>query len=1102
MSNFPPPPPAGASRPPMPPANGAQPGGFQQPRPQQYVPGQRPPPPPPSQAGAQQMPPPGWRPPAGAGGIGAPPQFRPAPQPPQQQNMPPPPAISQAQQYQPQPQTQGVPAPQQMQMQVQMRPQQLPPMPGAAVSPAQQYGQPLQRPLQQPQPQQQRPQYLPPQAGQNAGGGMGALTQQMGSMGMGMGMGQQQQQQQQPQSMHSPPPGTQRQTQTQNQRTRRAYVSASPVPGVTGQMPPAGYPPISGAGQAQGYPGAQPAGYPPMAGAPLGGPQTFVPGAQAPTPVASGAPGSPYGHATGQQPQMVGQPAPFEPPKPRIDPSQLPTPIAVHARDQGLFAGQPYSTANKTTVPIACTEYTAVDEGNSNPRFVRLTMNNIPKTAELLKASHLPMGMIVQPLADLAAGEEAIKLIDFGEEGPIRCLRCKTYINPHMAFINGGKTFVCNMCRHENDVPADYFCNLDMMGRRLDCGMRPELRNGSVEFVATKDFIARPPEAASFVFAIDVTWAAVQSGMVAQAAAAIKAALYGGAGLPAGARVGIITFDRSAHFYSLAPTLEQAQMMVVPDVQDMFVPLHEGLVVDPLEARHLIEPLLDSLPAMFAKNHAAEPVLGAVVQATHEALRGRGGKLVVFQTALPTFGPGSLKQRDDAKLHNTDKERSLYEPQDAFYRDWAVKLVEEGICCSLYLFPSAYMDAATLSQLSTLTGGELYSYPAFEGGRDGRRLASDVCADVGRTYGSNAVLRIRTSDGLRVDEHYGNLFMRNHVDVELAGVTSDTAIAAVLQHDGKLDENQDVYFQMALLYTTSDGQRRIRVHNLAIPCTTLIGNLFKFSDVDTSMNLVSKIAVAEALTTPLRSIREKLTDQCVQIHTAYRRNCATHSSPAQLILSESYKLSPLYTLSLLKSPAIRSGADVPIDQRIYHMCLLRQFSVRKSLDYLYPTIAPLHSLAENEGLPDEATGVIAMPPLVRASYPMLDVAGAYLLSSGGHLILWLGRQVSPTFLQEALGVPSLESVDVGMHALPELSTALSQKVRNIAAKLVPARAGFASIQIARQGMDRAETPFALMLVEDRNNDNMSYVDFLCAIHRQIQIETRPKENQEPKWSYN
>ncbi|KAI9503012.1 COPII coat Sec23p-Sfb3p heterodimer component [Coemansia spiralis] len=1044
----------GMQRPPRPPPPSSTPSGGQIPHLQNSVQGTQrpmmPPPPPGSQPPVQ-----GWRPPASpANGMhqpgypsqqGAPtPQYRPVPRP---------------QQPIPQAQSPGVSAPPQ---------QQIPPH------------------MQQHQHQQQN---------------MAALAQQMGGMGITQPLQQDGQ---------SPP----LQPQSQKQRPKRVYPTANPA-----QMAPqpaaAGYPPVTNP-QTPGFPGTCVPGYPSPAGAPISGPQTFVPGAQVPAPMPSagqpyarspagtsmpvGAGGIPQAVMPGQQP--ITQPAQYEPQKPRIDPNQMPSPKAVHAHDQEIHGAQPYSTALKTNVPLACTRFTAIDEGNSNPRFVRLTMYNIPHTEELLKASHLPLGIIVQPLADLASTEEPVKLIDFGEEGPIRCLRCKTYINPHMAFINGGKNFVCNMCSHENAVPEDYFCNLDMAGMRLDRGMRPELSNGTVEFVATKDFINRQPVSASFVFAIDVTWSAVQNGLVAQAAAAIKDAIYGGSGLPPDAKVGIITFDRSAHFYSLLPSLDQAQMMVVPDIQDVFVPINDGFVVDPYESQHVIESLLDSLPSMFAKNRTAEPVLGAVVQVVHEALRGCGGKLFVFQTAMPTFGPGSLKQRDDPKLHNTEKERALFEPQDTFYHDWAVKFVEEGICCNLYMFPSAYMDAATISQLSTVTGGELYSYPGFDANRDGKHFAADLRADVQRTYGGSAVLRIRTSDGLRIDEHYGNLFMRNHVDVELAGVTSDSAIGAVLQYDGKLDEKQDVYFQIALLYTTSDGQRRIRVHNLAVPCTTLIGNMFRHSEVDTSMNLISKMAVSEALTTPLKNVREKLTDRCVQILTAYRRNCASGSSPGQLILPEQYKLSPLYTLALLKSPAIRGGADVPIDQRIYHMCLLRQFSVHKSMDYFYPQIVPLHSLAEHEGVIDETSGVVVLPAFTRASYTMLDPAGAYLLSSGGSLAMWVGRQISPSFVQEALGFSSVEQIDATINSLPKLDTVLNQKINAIAQQLLPDRAEFVYVQVIRQGMDQAEVQFASKLVEDRNNDNMTYVDFVCAIHRQIQVEVRPKGPVEPKWSYN
>lgn len=39
--------------------------------------------------------------------------------------------------------------------------------------------------------------------------------------------------------------------------------------------------------------------------------------------------------------------------------------------------------------------------------------------------------------------------------------------------------------------------------------------------------------------------------------------------------------------------------------------------------------------------------------------------------------------------------------------------------------------------------------------------------------------------------------------------------------------------QCALLYTTIDGQRRIRVSTLSLPCTTILSNLFRSADLDT-----------------------------------------------------------------------------------------------------------------------------------------------------------------------------------------------------------------------------------------------------------------------------
>ncbi|KAK9718103.1 COPII coat Sec23p-Sfb3p heterodimer component [Basidiobolus ranarum] len=772
-------------------------------------------------------------------------------------------------------------------------------------------------------------------------------------------------------------------------------------------------------------------------------------------------------------------------PRSRVDPDSIPSPIVVQERNQIDFNDKPYMTCSRTSVPLASTNFKAIDEGCSNPRFMRMTTYNIPATSDLLRSSHLPLGMIVQPLAELRCDEAPIDVVDFGESGPIRCSRCQGYINPFVTFTDGGRRFICNLCRFENEVPDTYFCNLDMNGRRLDIDVRPELKYGTVEFVATKEYCNRPPVPASFIFAIDVSWNAIQSGMINSAAQAIRDTFYSGKGISNGVRVGIITYDRSVHFYNLSSNLEQAQMMVVPDVHDMFVPLDEGFLVDPNQSRSIIEDLLDNLPSMFANNRIVEPALGAAMQSVYMALKDFGGKVFNFHTCLPTFGPGSLESRDIVKLVGTDKETSLFVPHDTFYKSLGANLVESGISVDMFLFTNSYVDIATIGTLATLTGGDIHHYHKFDAEKDGLKFRQELQHNVTRPFGFNGVLRIRCSNGLSVDDHLGNFHMRNATDVEFGGIDSDKAIGVVIKHDSKVDEKLDATFQCALLYTTTTGQRRIRLHNLSVPVTTLMSNMFKYADMDAIINLMVKDAVTQSLSTPLKTVRNKLTEQCFRILGSYRKHCASTTTPGQLILPETLKLFPLNSLTILKTEALRNGVDVLIDSRVTCMRMLKSIGVSQSIVCLYPRLFPVHSLT---GAHEDENGVFLTPPMIRDSYTRLETNGAYFLCSTETLMFWIGSQISSEFLQNVFGVSSLQEIDPSICTLPALDNPVSERLRALLHHLQKDSVRYPMLQLVRQSIDRSESKFASLLVEDKNNDNMSYVDYLCFIHRQIQNE--------------
>merc|ERR1712226_731603 len=99
------------------------------------------------------------------------------------------------------------------------------------------------------------------------------------------------------------------------------------------------------------------------------------------------------------------------------------------------------------------------------------------------------------------------------------------------------------------------------------------------------------------------------------------------------------------NFYNCNAALAQPQQMTVGDVDDMFVPLAKGLMVDVVESEAVIDSLLEQIPAMFAETRETETILGPVIQTGKEALMAAdmAGKLVVFHYNLPVAAaPGAL----------------------------------------------------------------------------------------------------------------------------------------------------------------------------------------------------------------------------------------------------------------------------------------------------------------------------------------------------------------------------------------------------------------------------------------------------------------------------
>lgn len=183
------------------------------------------------------------------------------------------------------------------------------------------------------------------------------------------------------------------------------------------------------------------------------------------------------------------------------------------------------------------------EDANCDPAYMQLTTGVIPASAQLAASAGIPLGACIHPLADLP-GMPELPTVDFGASGVVRCKACRAYVNPFVEWLENGRMWKCNICGVINETTASYYCGLDGNGQRLDRNDRAELCRGSVEIIAPVEYMVRSPQPPAFTFLFDVSYQAVESGLLRAACASVKEQLRS---LPGGDRtlVCFMTFSNS-----------------------------------------------------------------------------------------------------------------------------------------------------------------------------------------------------------------------------------------------------------------------------------------------------------------------------------------------------------------------------------------------------------------------------------------------------------------------------------------------------------------------------------------------------------------------------
>ncbi|KAI1900929.1 hypothetical protein AGOR_G00054890 [Albula goreensis] len=760
-----------------------------------------------------------------------------------------------------------------------------------------------------------------------------------------------------------------------------------------------------------------------------------------------------------------------------LDPQHLPSAVQGIEEDREEWGGKVFlSEPGCPLPPLATTDCTVEDRGNASPRFIRCTTYSFPSEGMTAQQSHLPLGAIVTPFAKLEKGEHPLPVCPgTADKGCVPgCSGCGAYMCPFMTWQDCGQRFFCPFCGKLTEVPWQYYQPTNGQGQRVDSDHKPELSLGSYDVLEL-----HTGQSAGLLLALDVSSVAVKAGQLDLICQQLRSLLSSlsreEGGDQSDLRVGLMTYDSRLHLYDLSPTLSRPHMLIFTDTAELELPLWDGLLVPLKDSRDCIDSLLQQIPQLAAESDEAPSSQELPVQAGLKILEAVGcpGKILVFHSAPLTE---TTLKHSSSGFFSSSKPKSLFQPTEPCI-SLSKACASQGCSIHLFLFTQQDVGGSWPGHTPYMTGGGVYSYSRLQTEVDREQLMCDLRRCVGTETAYRAELKFFVSKGLRVSGFYGTFTPGpNSAHISLAALDWRTALAVQFTHCGPLDEKRGVVIQVALSYTSSQGERKTRVHSLTMPCSHHLTDTFRNCQSQTLLSFYCKRMYSAVLERPLQEVREELQTEVTEMLASYRRHCSSTSvSPGQLVLPQFLKALPVYVNSLRKSEVLLPGLHSSVIQRQQLRSQIVSMDIKNTATQFYPLLLPLP-------VSSEPLGTLSVVQTVRCSALNLNPGGLYLAHCPLSLLLWVGQCVPSQTLLQLFNTACFSLLPSGQVCLPVLENPLSISVRKFIDNLQSQAPYTLKLQVVKQG-DTSEEALLHLLVEDKSpNGGASYADFLYHLH--------------------
>jgi protein transport protein SEC24 len=332
----------------------------------------------------------------------------------------------------------------------------------------------------------------------------------------------------------------------------------------------------------------------------------------------------------------------------------------------------------------------------------------------------------------------------------------------------------------------------------------------------------------------------------------------------------------------------------------------------------------------------------------------------------------------------------------------------------------------TLNEICSTCNGNFYYYKNFNIEHHYKNLFNTIRRVFTRSTGWEALYKIRVSPDLLVKELYTPVLTNNLDLLILPVVDGDQTFSLSIEYkeeseikklfqsqansnsshnqmngnyyntgntyDSSTSSLELAYIQTAILYTHTDGSRRIRVTNYALQKCHILDEYLQSLDLESVSSLFTKLIINNLYTLKKMDIAHQ------KFQSSYYENAIYNVTECyKKYKKEGYFLKnfPLYTIGMIKHrinclDEITHSMDVDLSN--YLRIKILKSNVEDVMSYINPKIYNLKMLLpmyHNEDLLSyNENGELRMPSLVQLTLEKIEKDSVYLIDNGYILILY------------------------------------------------------------------------------------------------------------------